>query len=141
VAKKIIPAKLENLEFMLQFIRNGAEQQGFSKKDVNKIQVAAEEALVNVISYAYPDDGGDVEHAASLLVEIRCDAKGAEGLVIEIIDWGIPFDPLSLPEPDIEAPPEERNIGGLGIHIMRNIMDEVSYKRDGDRNILTLVKR
>jgi anti-sigma regulatory factor (Ser/Thr protein kinase) len=132
VTKTKIPAKLENLEFMLQFIRNGAEQQGFSKKDVNKIQIAAEEALVNVISYAYPDNGGNVE--------IRCDAKGAEGLVIEIIDWGNPFDPLSLPEPDIEAPPEERNIGGLGIHIMRNIMDEVSYKRDGDRNILTLAK-
>jgi len=128
-----IPAKLENLESMLQFIRNGAEQQGFSGKEINKIQVAAEEALVNVISYAYPDDGGDVE--------ISCDAKGAEGLVIEIIDWGIPFDPLSLPEPDIEAPPEEREVGGLGIHIMRNIMDEVSYKREGDRNILTLVKR
>lgn len=132
MAKKIIPAKLENLEFMLQFIRNGAEQQGFSKKGINKIQIAAEEALVNVISYAYPDDGGDVE--------IRCNARGAEGLVIEIIDWGIPFDPLSLPEPDTEAPPEERNIGGLGIHIMRNIMDEVSYKREGDRNILTLTK-
>jgi len=51
-----IPAKLENLESMLQFIRNGAEQQGFSGKEINKIQVAAEEALVNVISYAYPDD-------------------------------------------------------------------------------------
>jgi serine/threonine-protein kinase RsbW len=133
VTKTTIPAKLDNLESMLQFIRNGAEQQGFSKKDINRIQVAAEEALVNVISYAYPDDGGDVE--------IRCNAKGAEGLVIEIIDWGIPFDPLSLPEPDIEAPPEEREVGGLGIHIMRNIMDEVSYKREGDRNILMLVKR
>jgi serine/threonine-protein kinase RsbW len=133
VAKTTIPAKLENLESMLQFIRNCAEQQGFSKREVNKIQVAAEEALVNVISYAYPDDGGDVE--------IRCNAKGAEGLVIEIIDWGIPFDPLSLPEPDTEAPPEEREVGGLGIHIMRNIMDEVGYKREGDRNILTLVKR
>lgn len=133
MTKTTIPAKLDNLESMLQFIRNGAEQQGFSKKDINRIQVAAEEALVNVISYAYPDDGGDVE--------IRCNAKGAEGLVIEIIDWGIPFDPLSLPEPDIEAPPEERELGGLGIHIMRNIMDEVSYKREGDRNILTLLKR
>ena len=133
MAKTTIPAKLENLKSMLQFIRNGAEQQGFDKKEINKIQVAAEEALVNVISYAYPDDGGDVE--------IRCNAKGTEGLVIEIIDWGIPFDPLSLPEPDIEALPEEREVGGLGIHIMRNIMDEVSYKREGDRNILTLVKR
>lgn len=132
MAKTTIPAKLENLESMLQFIKNGAEEGGFSRKEINKIQVAAEEALVNVISYAYPDGGGNVE--------IRCNAKGPEGLMIEIIDRGIPFDPLSLPEPDIEAPPEEREIGGLGIHIMRNIMDEVSYKRDGDRNILTLTK-
>jgi anti-sigma regulatory factor (Ser/Thr protein kinase) len=132
VAKTTIPAKLENLKSMLQFIRDGAEQQGFSKKEVSKIQVAAEEALVNVISYAYPDDGGDIE--------IRCNARGVEGLVIEIIDWGTPFDPLLLPEPDTEAPPEEREVGGLGIHIMRNIMDEVSYEREGDRNILTLTK-
>ena len=133
MAKMTISAKLENLGAMLDLIRNGAEQQGFSKKDVNKILVAAEEALVNVISHAYPDGAGNVE--------IKCEAGGAEGLVIEIMDWGIPFDPLSLPTPDTNAPAEKRNIGGLGVHIMRNIMDEVSYKREENRNVLTLVKR
>ena len=67
-------------------------------------------------------------------------AEEGKRLMIQIMDWGIAFDPLSLPEPDIEAPIEERKIGGLGIYMMRNIMDEVLYKREGDRNILTLVK-
>lgn len=132
MAKTIFPAKLENLESMLGFIRSGAEERGFSSKKMNQVQVASEEALVNVIRYAYPDKDGSVE--------ITYNAKEGKGLVIQIIDWGVPFDPLSLPEPDIDAPIEDREVGGLGIYMMRNIMDEVSYEREGDRNILTLVK-
>jgi len=132
MAKAVFPAKLENLESMLRFIRSGAEERGFGSKKMNQIQVASEEALVNVISYAYPDKDGSIE--------ITYNIKEGERLVIEIVDWGAPFDPLSLPEPDIDAPIEDRKIGGLGIYMMRNIMDEVSYEREGDRNILTLVK-
>jgi anti-sigma regulatory factor (Ser/Thr protein kinase) len=132
MAKIVLPAKLENLELMIRFVRNGAENYGFSSKDINRVQLAAEEVLVNVISYAYPDENGDIE--------ITYDVSEDEGLVIEIVDCGVPFDPLSIPEPDIEAPMEDRKIGGLGIYIMRSIMDEVNYRRQGDRNILTLTK-
>jgi serine/threonine-protein kinase RsbW len=58
--------------------------------------------------------------------------------VIEIIDWGIPFDPLSVPEPDINVPIEDHTIGGLGIFFTKKVMDEVQYRRDGQSNILTL---
>ena len=132
MAKIIIPAGLENLELMIRFIRNGAQKHGFSSKDMNRIQLASEEVLVNIISYAYPDSDGDIE--------ITYTVEESGGLVIEITDWGIPFDPLSLPEPDMEASIEDRKIGGLGIFIIRSIMDEVDYKREGDQNILTLVK-
>ncbi len=60
--------------------------------------------------------------------------------MIEIIDWGLPFDPLSKPVPDIKAPAQERTIGGLGIYLIRKVMDEVKYRRDAGRNILTLIK-
>lgn len=131
-AKIALPAKLENLEAMVGFIGEGAEKQGFDQKTIHQIHLACEEALVNVIHYAYPDGNGDIE--------LTYDLNEEKGLVIEIIDWGIPFNPLSLPEPDIEASIEDRKIGGLGIYMMRNIMDEVHYKREQGRNILTLVK-
>ena len=132
VAKLTFPAKLEYLESMLKFVRNVAEKLSFGGKEINQIQIAAEEVLANIISYAYPNEGGSIE--------ITCDIEEGKRLVIQTVDWGVPFDPLSLPDPDIEAPIEERDIGGLGVFMMRQIMDEVSYKREGERNILTLAK-
>jgi len=131
-ANIILPAKLENLDAMVGFIGEGAENQGFVQKTIHQIHLACEEALVNVIHYAYPDGNGDIE--------LTYDLNEEKGFVIEIIDRGVPFDPLSLPEPDIGASIEDRKIGGLGVYMMRNIMDEVRYKREGDRNILALIK-
>jgi serine phosphatase RsbU (regulator of sigma subunit)/anti-sigma regulatory factor (Ser/Thr protein kinase) len=127
----VFPAKLENLPHMFAFIREGAGRQGFVHEHIDKIQLACEEALVNVISYAYPKAPGDIEITY---------LNSTSYLEICIIDAGIPFDPLSLPEPDIHKPIEERTIGGLGIFMMKKIMDEVRYERKGDRNILTLTK-
>lgn len=132
MSKLVLPAKMQNFESMMQFIEDVAKSQGFDVKKVNQVKIAAEEALVNVISYAYHDGNGSVE--------INCDAKEGRGLVIEIIDSGAPFDPTSMPEPDINAPIEDRRIGGLGVYMMHQLMDEVNYRRDGDRNILTLAK-
>ena len=131
-AKIILPAELENLKSMIKFIREGAERQGFDEKESNQIQTASEEALVNIINYAYPDKEGNIE--------INYDASDSKRSVIEIIDRGIPFDPLTLPKPDVNAPIEDRKIGGLGIYMMRKLMDKVNYKREQGKNILTLVK-
>ena len=117
---------------MIRFITEGAEKQGFDDKKIYQVQLASEEVLVNIINYAYPDRDGNIE--------INYKTTGEKGIEIKIIDSGIPFDPLSLPKPNINIPMEERNIGGLGIHIMLNIMDKVNYKRDQNQNILTLIK-
>ena len=130
--KLTFPADLENLESMLSFIVSGTEELGFSGKKMRQIQIACEEALVNIINYAYPGGSGSLE--------IDYNTHEGKRLVIQIIDQGVAFNPLSLPDPDVDAPIEERRIGGLGVYMMRNIMDEVGYKRVGDRNILTLVK-
>ena len=127
-----LAAKLENLEPMLAFIEQGVKKLGFDAQKLNRMHLASEEALVNIINYAYPDKYGNIE----ITYEIKEDMR----FVVEIIDWGIPFDPLLLPKPDVEAPLEKRKVGGLGIHLIRTIMDEVSYRRDQDRNILTLTK-
>ncbi len=117
---------------MFSFIRGAASRQGFDNEAANKIQLACEEALVNVINYAYPDKDGELE--------IAFDNK-PDALEIQISDSGIPFDPLALAAPDITAPMEERKIGGLGIYMIRKLMDQVSYKRENDRNVLTLIKK
>jgi anti-sigma regulatory factor (Ser/Thr protein kinase) len=128
-----VPAKVEHLGTMLDFIRGGAEASGLDARAVRQIMVAVEEPLMNVISYAYPEGGGEVE--------ITHDRQEGRGFVIEIADRGVAFDPLSVPDPDVEAPLQDRKVGGLGIYMMRKMMDEVSYRREPDRNVLTLAKR
>ena len=128
----LLPAKLVNLEKLLDFIKEATEKHGLNSKNVRQILLASEEAIVNVINYAYPEKMGDIE--------ITHDVMDNGKLVIEIIDWGVPFDPTLIKEPDINASLEDRKVGGLGIYMIRRIMDEVTYKREGNRNILKLIK-
>ena len=128
-----LPAKLENLEKLIEFAVSAAKQEGYDGEALSEIRLASEEALVNVINYAYPDKDGKID------VAVKPDpSKG--GVNIEISDSGIPFNPLSLPAPDTKLPIEQRKIGGLGIFMIRKVMNDVKYRRDNDRNILTLVK-
>lgn len=133
MADIIIPANMENFDRLMDFIQVEAENAGFDKKPVNKIRLACEEIIINVINYAYPDKEGDIE--------IKCNSnKDGSGFFIKIIDWGAPFNPLSKPEPDINAPADEREIGGLGIFLVRKVIDKFDYIREGNSNILTLFK-
>ena len=127
-----VPATIENLERMIDFVVSAAKNLGFKSRDLNQIRLAGEEALVNVVNYAYPGREGTVE--------IRCAPAPQDGIIIEIVDAGIPFDPLAKAEPDLSLPMEQRQIGGLGISMIRKIMDKVAYRRDHDRNVLTLSK-
>jgi len=99
---------------------------------VQKFNIAFDELLNNIIVYGYNDEG---EHE----IEIDVELKG-ERLVINIADDGIPFNPFKQNPPDTMLSVEERNVGGLGIHIVKNLMDEYNYKRNVDKNIITLVK-
>ena len=102
-----------------------------SGKRINEIEIAAEEALVNIFRYAYQGQEGDVE--------ISCKAEHGRTFIIEIIDAGMPFNPLSVSEPDITLDVGERQIGGVGVFLIKKLMDDVIYRRDGDKNILELV--
>ena len=98
-----------------------------------RFNLALDEALTNVISHAFPDGG---RHAIEVLIELR------DGfLTATVIDDGMPFDPLAQPAPDIHAPLEERKIGGLGIHLLRSLMDAAEYRRADGRNRLTFRTR
>lgn len=130
---KIFSAHLDNLYEMLVFIRNQAEALGFDEIEISKIELAAEEALVNIISYGYPDGEGTIE--------IICEKIAKNGLKIVLKDNGIPFNPLANAKKfEQDAPVEARSIGGYGVFFIMKIMDEVEYKRECDFNQLSMVK-
>ncbi len=128
---RCFPAKLDFLPESLEFISAFAREKSFGSQRISQIQLALEEALVNVFNYAYPDRAGEVQ--------ITCRLDPRDRMEIEIVDWGIPFNVLCVPEPDLTARIEERSIGGLGVHFLRVLLDEVRYRREGEKNILTLV--
>jgi anti-sigma regulatory factor (Ser/Thr protein kinase) len=123
-------ARLENLDAMVGFVEECAERCGLDPKRKFGLLVAVEEAFVNICHYAYPGGKGDVE------LSCGCDGKN---FAVEIADRGIPFDILSLPDPDTTADIMEREIGGLGVYFIRKMTDEVSYRRAEGRNILRVV--
>jgi len=128
------PATLDRLDDMVAFILDFATQQGFDQAVVMKVRLAAEEVLVNIINHAYPDGAGSIHIACAP------GGDGSSGLTLEIRDTGLPFNPLEKEEPDVSLPMEEREIGGLGIFLTRKVMDDIQYRREGDANILKLVK-
>ena len=127
-----IPAKMENLEIMIEFILEAIENIGDKDKIKGKLRLISEEILVNVINYAYPEKTGNIYIGTELLDDI---------LSLKIIDQGIKFDPLERQDPDINLPLEDRTIGGLGIFMVKNIMDEVKYSYEDGNNILILKKK
>jgi anti-sigma regulatory factor (Ser/Thr protein kinase) len=99
---------------------------------VNALQVALDEIVTNAITHGYaPGVRGEIA------VRLR---RRPDGIVLEIEDDGAPFDPLQAPPPNLGLPAAERPVGGLGIHFVRDLMDEVSYARRDGRNVLKLVK-
>ena len=98
---------------------------------VFKVNLALEEIVINVMNYAH--DGGLHE------IEVNLTSDDT-ALTIEVVDDGRPFDPLhDAPEPDVDAELEDRHIGGLGIHLVRTMMDDVQYRREQGKNHLTMV--
>ena len=108
-------------------------EHGLSTDIAFAVNVSVDELLTNTISYGY-DEGG--RHRIRMTVRLEGGV-----LVVELSDDAKPYDPTSAPHPDIDASIEERPIGGLGVHFVRELMDGFRYRRSGGRNIVTLTKR
>jgi serine/threonine-protein kinase RsbW len=129
---KTFPASLDHLYEMLSFITSFAKTQNFNSSEISKIELACEEAIVNIVSYAYPESTGDIE--------IHCLSPKQPGIQIILKDQGVLYNPL-YNSSDIDPNPLRRaSLGGYGVLFMINLMDEVTYQRENDRNILTLIK-
>ena len=108
-------------------------QMGLTEELRFSFDLCANEAVTNIISYAYPENG---THKIVLRLSSAVDSVG-----LEIEDDGIPFNPLAVPPPVRPASLEEARIGGLGVELIRNFMDECSYTRHNGRNVLKLTAR
>lgn len=125
------PAKLENLAEFVEEVGAQAVDAGFSMAEATRMELCVEEVVVNIINYAYPKNEG--------LIRMRCSKEPAE-FVITIEDEGIPFNMLEKEDPDLDATADEREIGGLGVFLVKELMDEVIYNRDNGVNTLVLKK-
>lgn len=129
----IVEAKTDNLDTVTAFLDEQLEGMGCSMKIQMQLDIAVEEIFVNIASYAYESGTGEA------VIRISHE-DNPEKAVITFIDEGIPYDPLAKEDPDVSLPAEERQIGGLGIFMVKKTMDDMIYERVDGKNILTLIK-
>lgn len=122
-------ARMESLHELMAFITGQARKSGFSGAGIDRVSLATEEALVNVVRYAYTTAGD---------VEVIVDGSDPERFTVEVRDWGAAFDPLSVAEPDVTADLDRRGVGGVGVLLIRRVAKEVRYRREHGCNVLTL---
>ena len=126
-------ADLEKLPEMMRWVGDRLKDVGFENSEEKKLEVAVEEVLVNIISYAYPQEKGELMITAALLPE--------KEIELTFQDQGIPFNPLQKKHAfDPSAPLEEREEGGLGIPLIQEFADEMHYERRDHFNVLSLKK-
>ena len=130
----IYPAKIESLAAITGQVIQQAKAAGLSEKAIYDVEVAIDEAVVNIIEHSYgADENGEVDCSCQIL---------PDGLQIVLHDTGCFFDPDDVPEPDLVSPLEERRTGGLGLYFMRKLMDQVSFDPcSGQGTRLTMFKK
>ncbi len=129
-----IDATVENIEKVTDFVNELLEQYDCPMKAQTQIDIAIDELFGNIAHYAYNPDVGP----ATVRVEVTDDPIT---VIITFIDHGVPYDPLKKADPDITLSAEERDIGGLGIYIVKKSMDDITYEYKDGQNILSIKKK
>jgi serine/threonine-protein kinase RsbW len=126
--------RYDSLAAIGDFVAKAAEAAGLDRRAVHAVELAVDEACSNIIDHAYGGEGrGDIE------VTYR---TNGDGLTVILRDYGEAFDLDRVPQPDLQASLDERNGGGLGLHFIRELMDEVRFEFTQDSgNVLTMIKR
>ncbi len=125
----LLPARLENLSRFISPVLIAARTLSLGEDRLNDLELALEEVLVNIFTHAYPEEEG--------MVQVTCQ-KAEKDLVVSIEDDGVAFNVTETPPPDLDSDVLDRPLGGLGVHLVKNLMDAVFYRRKGGRNILEL---
>jgi serine/threonine-protein kinase RsbW len=130
----IFPARFDQLDVIREFVKHAATDAGMDESGLHAVEMAVDEACSNIIEHAY--NGMKAED-----IECTCDHNG-QTLTIILRDHGRPFRVKAVADPDLSTVLEDRRVGGLGVYLIRKLMDEVRYERLGDMgNILTLVRK
>ena len=120
---------------LTEFVAEFAGGHKLPDEDSARLQIILDELFTNVVKYGYDGAAGEEHPEGHIEVALSLEA---DRLIIEFVDDGRPFDPLASPPPDLDLPVEDRPDGGVGIAIVRALVDEAGYRRDGNRNHLTL---
>ena len=123
-------ANIDNYDELCSWIEKTRAEWNISKELANKIDICVEEVFANILHYAYSDKVGMFE------VEFK---KTEDNIILEFQDEGVVFNPLDKPDPNLHLPPEKKALGGLGIYLTKKMSDDVAYKRENNKNILTII--
>ena len=132
--KQAFPARVDALSEVLSFVESTLEAYACPVKIQTAVCVAIEELFVNIARYAYGGGEGNMVLCIDFDEEHR-------SIIFRMTDKGAPFDPLKRPDPNITLSAEEREIGGLGIFIVKRTMDEINYAYENGENTLTMIKK
>ena len=129
----VLQNEIDEIERLSEIVSEFGGEHYLSEEFVYAVNLALDEILTNTISYGYADkDTHEITVTLRVLDNELC---------AEIVDDARAFDPLSAPKADVDLPLEQRNVGGLGIHLARTLMDEMTYRREQDKNVLLMKKR
>jgi len=128
----VIDSTIEKIPEISALLGEEMQTFGFGSEIILDIQLAVEEAITNVINHGYKKTGGEIIISSKI---------SPERIEVQIMDTAPQFNPLSVPEPDLDSTIDDRNVGGLGIFLIRQVMDEVSYRYEDGKNILSLTKK
>ncbi len=138
-----IEAVAENYQQVKDFVRENLAAAGGDETVIMQACMAAEEIFTNIAYYAYDSDGADgkelTEAEKTAVIRLTADPDKKE-LLLVFMDGGLRYDPLSREDPDITAPTRQRQVGGLGIFMTKQVMDEVSYEYRDGKNVLSMKK-
>lgn len=129
-----IAATVENIETVTEFVNEQLEALDCPMKAQMQIDIAIDELFGNIAHYAYNPDVGN----ATVRVEVM---EEPLAVIITFIDAGVPYDPLKVADPDITLSADQRQIGGLGIYMVKKSMDEITYEYKDGKNILSIKKK
>jgi serine/threonine-protein kinase RsbW len=128
-----IPADVREIERLNRLVRQFGELHDVPSRTLYAVNLALDELVTNVILYGYEEASGK-----DVLIKL---VSTKDELVASVSDGAKAFNPLEVTAPDLSAPLEDRQLGGLGIHLVRSLMDRVTYARESENNVLTIRKR
>lgn len=129
-----IAATMENIELVTAFVDEQLEELGCPMKAQIQIDIAIDELFGNIVHYAYSPEVGE----ATVRLEVQ---ENPLSVIITFIDGGVPYNPLAAADPDTTLSIDERAVGGLGVFMVKKSMDEITYRYEGGKNILSIRKK